>query len=332
MIIQMKDCPLPILWLDTNVVIDMTKYREDVELKDLQRERVSKLIDVIYQKTRAGKLLYVEGDQDEEINSLNNEAHRTQSFLSMGIKFQFRKAIHDEQLYAFMEAYINKEDTVIMDYRDAFYNDPVEELKERNKEILNGLIISVHGEVTEQEIRERTNRKQIILEQFNELRQILVASGVTYEQQLEQEYTGIIQASRVVIDKIRNKVSNGLMITTEDIDQLSIITDLGTMWNQLSDRPEGLIDFLKSECYKEIPHIDIGSKLLAKIITSITPVVSGDSMDVNHISTVLPYSDIVVTDRKMKNRIVQLGIDKKYNTKVLCLNDIDQILSELERL
>lgn len=330
--IKMENCPIPILWLDTNVVIDMTKYRENVELNDLQRDRVSKLIDVIYQKTRSGKLLYVEGDQDEEINSLNSEAHKTQSFLSMGIKFQYRKAIHDEQLYAFMDAYINKQDTVIIDYRDAFYNDPVEEVKDRNSGHLNGLIISVHGEVTEREIRERTNRKQVILEQFNELRQMLVASGVTYEQQLQKEYTGIIQACRAVMDKISDKVRNGLMITTEDIDQLSIITELGAMWGQLSGNAEGLVDFLKSECYKEIPHIDIGCRLLAKIVTSITPVVSGDSMDVNHISTVLPYSDIVVTDRKMKNRIVQLGIDKKYNTKVLCLNDIDEILIELERL
>lgn len=330
--IKMNRCPIPILWLDTNVVIDMTKYRENAELKDLQRDRVSKLVNVIYQKTRSGKLLYVEGDQDEEINSLNKEAHKTQSFLSMGIKLQYRKAIHDEQLLAFMDAYINNQDTVILDYRDAFYSDPVEELKDRNSGYLNGLIISVHGEVTEKEIRERTHRKEMILEQLNELRQTLIDSGVTYEQQLQQEYTGVVQAVRVVIEKMRDKIMKGLTISIEDYDQISIITELERIWGQVTDSREGLIKFLQSDCYKQIPYVDIGSKLLAKIVTSITPVVSGDSMDVDHISTVLPYSDIIVTDRKMKNRIIQLGLDKKYETKVFCLNDIENILREIEKI
>jgi len=330
--IKMERCPIPILWLDTNVVIDMTKYRENVELKDLQRDRVSKLINVIYQKTRSGKLLYVEGDQDEEINSLNNEAHKTQSFLSMGIKLQYRKAIHDEQLYVFMNAYNNKQDTVILDYRDAFYSDPVDELKDRNSSYLNGIIISVHGEVTEKEIRERTHRKEVIIEQLNELRQTLIASGVTYEQQLQQEYTGVVQAIRVGIEKMRDKIMKGLTISIEDYDQISIITELERIWGQVTDSREGLIEFLQSDCYKQIPYVDIGSRLFAKIVTSITPVVSGDLMDVNHISTVLPYTDIIVTDRKMKYRIIQLGIDKKYGTKVFCLNDIDEILNEIEKI
>ncbi|MCR8843432.1 hypothetical protein NQ117_07030 [Paenibacillus sp. SC116] len=330
--IQMKRSSIPILWLDTNVVIDMTKYRENAELKDLQRDRVSKLINVIYQKTRSGKLLYVEGDQDEEINSLNKEAHKTQSFLSMGIKLQYRKAIHDDQLFAFMDAYVNKRDAVILDYRDAFYSDPVEKLKDRNNGYIDGLIISAYSEVTKTEIQERTKRKEVVLGQLNELRQTLLDTGVTYEQQLQTEYAGVIQAIRVVIEKMRDKLMRGLSISTEDYDQISIITELERTWGQVTDSREGLIEFLQSDCYKQIPFVDIASKLFAKIVTSITPVVSGDSMDVEHISTVLPYSDIIVTDRKMKNRIVQLGLDKKYEARVFCLNDIENILSEIEKL
>lgn len=156
--------------------------------------------------------------------------------------------------------------------------------------------------------------------------------NIFYEQQLEKEYTGLIQASRTALWNMKNKIMNKEEITFEDYAQYSIFTDLVSMWDGLSDDPDRLMDFLISSTYKEIPYVDIGSRLLAKIITSASPIESGDSMDVEHVSTVIPYCDFVVTDRKMKNRIIHLGIDKQYNTKVFCLKETDDLIKELEKL
>jgi hypothetical protein len=318
--------------MDTNVVVDITKYKENLSLNDLQRERMAVLNETLYKLTRAGKLLYVEGDQREEINSLIKETHGTQSFLSLGIKFKYRKAIHDNQLYHFMKAYIKEEETVILNYRDSFYRDPIKELDERNKGHLHGLIVSVYSEVSDGEITERMKRKETIREQFESLRQKAIATGITYEQQLEREHTGIIQVCRTVIQNMEQKISNQDEITFEDYAQYAIFTDLISMWDDLGGNSKGLMEFLTSDVYKTIPYEDIKSRLFAKIITGTKAIESGDSMDVEHLSTVIPYCNYVVTDKKMKNRITQLGIDAQYNTKVYCLSETSELISELEKL
>ncbi len=330
--IKFINCPRPILWMDTNVVIDITKYKENFALKDLQLERMANLSDIIYQKTRDGKLLYVEGDQREEINSLIKEAHRAQSFLSFGIKFKHRKSIHDNQLYEFMKAFIEQRDAVVLDYKDAFYQDPLKELEKRKNGYGNGLIVSVYSETNAEEIDERMKRKEAIRKQFETLRQTVIAKGISYEQQLEQEYRGIIQTCRTAIYNMQNKLSNQQEITFDDYAKHALFTDLIAMWDGLGGSPVELMSFLESDVYKEIPYVDIGSKILAKIITGTKAIESGDSMDVEHLSTVIPYSNYVVTDKKMKNRISQLGLDKQYKTKVFCLSETDEILSELNSL
>lgn len=150
--IHLQGCPIPIIWLDTSVIIDLTKYRAKVELNILQQERMARLDELLYRKTREGKLLYVEGDQIEEINSLIKESHATQSFLSMGVRLRYRKGIQDNQLYKFMKAYANGQDSIVLKYQDAFHEDPIKELEEREKGHLRGLILSVRSEVDDEEL------------------------------------------------------------------------------------------------------------------------------------------------------------------------------------
>ncbi|NHN28548.1 hypothetical protein [Paenibacillus agricola] len=331
--ITINKCPIPIIWMDTNVIIDITKYRQGIPLKGVQMERIPKLNDVIYQKTREHKLIYAEGDQREEINSLIKEAHSAQSFLSIGTKFKYRKMIHERQLFDSMKSYINKENHVELNYKDAFRRDPITQLEEKRNGYLKGLIISVHIDTSQNELIERERLKEHIVEEFEAIRQRAIKSGTTYDEQLDREHSGLLQACHTALANFNDKIQNGLIPTKEEFDQLAIFTSLNDMWEGLNVRGFGSVfDFLCSDDFKLIPYEDIQSRLYAKIMTSIKPIESGDSMDIQHLSTVIPYCNYVITDKKMKNRIIELGIDKKYNTKVYCLSDIDEILGTLEQL
>jgi len=55
-------------------------------------------------------------------------------------------------------------------------------------------------------------------------------------------------------------------------------------------------------------------------------------MDIDQISSILPYCNFVFTDRKMKNLISKFGFDEKYKTKVYCMKDFNSIINDLNKL
>ena len=65
--------------------------------------------------------------------------------------------------------------------------------------------------------------------------------------------------------------------------------------------------------------------LVAKILTGQKRIEASDVMDVEHLSLMLPYADVMVVDRAMKGIVRQLKLDRAYGTKVLYLGDRDQI-------
>jgi hypothetical protein len=52
-------------------------------------------------------------------------------------------------------------------------------------------------------------------------------------------------------------------------------------------------------------------------------------MDVKHLSLAIPMAHFVLTDRKMANRIAELGIDKEWNAAVFSESTIDGLFAEL---
>lgn len=324
---------IPIIWLDTSVIIRLTKLKYGEKISEIDQERYSILFDVILEKVRGGKLICPEGDQDEEIEMgqrLVKECHDIHSTLSLGIRFLHRGAIEDEQFYNTMKAYIDNPPEVTISYRQAFYRDPVEKLKN-----LGRVYVAVHLETPEVEVLKKKTSKSETIEKIEQLRQEKISKGITFEQQLIDEYTGRLQAGIYALRNWIDKTYSGIFPTIEETYQAQILIRPLAEWGRLQGKPEGvegLVRFLFSETYKGIPIIEISTKLWAKLTTSPTPIQSGDSMDVLQLSAVIPYCDYVITDKKMKNRIVDLGIDKKYNTKIFCMKDFENLMDELESL
>lgn len=106
-------------------------------------------------------------------------------------------------------------------------------------------------------------------------------------------------------------------------------------WHRLTGKFadwEGLGGFFTSEDFYQLPIERISSQLHAKLVTDDRPIEPGDSMDVKHLSMAIPISHFVLTDRKMANRISDLGIPREWNCKVFSESTIDGLFGELERL
>jgi hypothetical protein len=81
---------------------------------------------------------------------------------------------------------------------------------------------------------------------------------------------------------------------------------------------EKIKSFATSDNFKSIPLVDIGSKLWARILTAHgnRKVQSGDSTDVEIISSYLPYVDVMAIDDFMANNVKALNLDKDYETTI----------------
>lgn len=86
-------------------------------------------------------------------------------------------------------------------------------------------------------------------------------------------------------------------------------------------------EFLRSEQMAQTPFIDIHSSLVAGMITDTSgrKVQGSDLEDVLAISTVLPYCDILATDRYMKHLVCTLRLDDQYKAKVFSAAQLDAV-------
>jgi len=52
---------------------------------------------------------------------------------------------------------------------------------------------------------------------------------------------------------------------------------------------------------------------------------SGDMMDIHHVSTLMPYCDLFITDKAVSAFLKRKGLDRLYGTKVCYIGDTEDI-------
>lgn len=327
--IKINKCPIPIIWLDTSIIIKMAMWKLNYSLNQIDKKRVSELYHLIYNLVRKEKLICPFGDQKEEIWYEEKTCREVATYLSLGIKFKHRGGIQDFQTQRFMKAFIDNINEVELPYEDAFYKNPIQKIKKKSPYII---MTNVGRYESIDEIKRKQNEIQKLLEK---LRINVKKRNESFEERLNLEYRGCLDGILQLGINFCNKINNRIQPTLEDFMGAQFLGLPLAWWKRYGGNPpglEGVIKFYLSETFKEIPIIEIKCKLYAKILTKNSPIESGDPMDVEMLSAVIPYTDIVITDKKMKNQVISLGLDKKYNTQVLALNDYNILIDFLEKL
>ncbi len=67
-------------------------------------------------------------------------------------------------------------------------------------------------------------------------------------------------------------------------------------------------------------------------MTDKQPIRSGDVKDVEHISSMLPFVDMLITDKQRKVQLQKLKFNEEYQTKICCIWDSDEIESFFDSL
>ncbi|MBN1384170.1 MAG: hypothetical protein JW983_04720 [Elusimicrobia bacterium] len=323
--VKITKSEIPIIWIDTSIINHMTMWKFKLNKLDGDlEEKISKLYNAIYTNTRKGKLICPLAEQDEEIWVERDKWFDVIRKLSLSIKTKAPLDIEHNQLKYFMKAYVNGDTTVTLKYTDAFYSDPVHELKDILK---SPVFIDIKRNIPFGKEYQK-NLKKSIYQAMEEQRKKNVEANVTFDQQIREEYIGELQALFI----LQRQFMSGQF--KDDNDQLNAtcgainLNEQLVLWESLTGKAmdyKGLIGFYKSVHHKSMPFSNISCNLYACIMTAKQPIRSGDVMDIKHASTFLPFSNMYITDRAISAFLKKRGFDKLYNTTVCYLGDTSVI-------
>lgn len=332
--VNIEKSPTPLLWIDTSILIKMAKSSLGEKISEQEKQQVQYLYDAIIKKTKDKKLICPEADQQEEIElgeRLEKECREIQAKLSLGIEFIHRQGIEDLLISKFMKAYIDKDKEVNLTYKELFHGNPIEKLDEA---LGRQFIIDVHIPLSKEMLEKRKKIKRELPIKWETLRQEKIKAGNTFEQEKEMEFRAYLTAFL----KLKRKYISGLLRGEFNVDDFlgaAGFMHYEKIWDSYKGEPrglEGLALFFLSDYFKQIPTINIGCSLRARLATSPNPIKSGDYLDIGQISTVLPFFTFIITDRAMKNHIQSLGFHKVYNTGVLSMRDFVEVKKFIESL
>lgn len=313
----------------------MAKIRAGKKLDASLKERVQYIYNSIRKARHNKKLICPRGEQEREYEIGRNdkkECRCVQNDLAMGIRMKSGFSVEEDYMKLFMKAYINSESELNISYKDLFYSNPVEEL---DRIVNNGHAVIVDFPPKEEIIAKQKQSWQESWERLEATRKRYIEDKITFEQALELEYRGTYDAYEENRRRFNLKYKNKEMMVGEEYSGMADFSGYLKTWEKYNGKPpriEGLLKFFLSEYQMQIPKIEIHSSLFAKILTSESEIKSGDSMDLQQLSVVLPFFDSVITDNKMKLNIESLDYHKKYKTRVLALKHFDEIRRYFESL
>lgn len=331
--VNLEKPAIPTLWIDTSVVIKLTKVEKGEGLQYIEVQRCNRLRELVRRLVREGMLLCPESDQEEEYvaQRLDDDVHRMFASLSLGISMTHRMGIHDSHVFHGMKAYASTSTSIDLPSSSYFHGDPVRKLEEVRRE---RFIVSLGLNRNSEMLQRRANAKAEVGRKWEQLRLELVAKGQTFERQLELEQRGYWDG---MVEIVRTFYSN---IAAGRHDFWGFMAATGpllyrTYWRELGGKPpdwEGVNKFFCSPYFSELPLPYVSCRLNANLLTGNEPIAPGDPMDVELLSVALPVAHYVLADRRMELRIKQLGLDQKCNTTVYSMSTIDGLFSELENI
>jgi hypothetical protein len=161
-----------------------------------------------FKLVRAGKLLCLESDQEEEYAAqrLDDDVHGMFARLSLGISLTHRQEILDDHIFRGMRSFVEDSDTILLPSSSYFHGDPVKQLEAARRE---RFIVTVGPFKGSEILRRRAESKEEVSRHGRSFVSRLVATGQTYEKQLELEVRDYWDTLVEIVRKFDNNMLSG---------------------------------------------------------------------------------------------------------------------------
>jgi hypothetical protein len=313
---------VPVLWLDTFAI---TQIAYAIFQKEQGQKYNKKLFEQFTQLVHlrvAKKIIIFESDQLLEIavrEELVKLSKRVLSQLSGGLIVHSWE-VREKQLMLALNAFAKTSTTETINWSDIYSDDP---LKDRG--ILGFLIRCDFG------INLRLNQKRkmdaAIYSNWKNIRN-KYSNSSNKSNFLKQYKLEKSSGSRLAQDTI-SKVNEGIFTKHHPL-YFNLIDGPGSYLDALIPNvtsPESImIDFYKSSYFIDLPMKDISSILFAERLCGSEDIKKSDQTDIENISAFLPYVNYMIIDKAMADKVIKHKLDKKYNAKIIRLNDLDEVI------
>lgn len=320
---------IPVLWLDTFVITQIATAIFNKNNQEPYDEGLLKAYNDLLELRRTNRIIIFESCQMTEIavrKELVKLSGKILTLLSGGIKISCFD-VRDKQISQAIEASINGLNEYSLSWKDIYREDPL-----KDKSIF-GILIRCDLAL---ENRTKCSRKtvDIIYDHWNNIRNEHIIGGEkrNFEKQFELERTGASRLSRDALNAVRNMTEDApkyYMIYQESIAKFARI--VGALRQSVEDPEQYVVDFYNTDYYFDLPFVDIQSKLFAERLCGNESFKKSDQNDIDNISCFLPYVNYMLPDKAMGDKIEKHKIDKKYNTKIIRIGDLNSIIKQIKK-
>ena len=321
---------LPIIWLDTSVLFKMSRVIRGTNEPDAGR--VIPIREKILALVSANKLLCPEANQDAENFGSPAQFSRAFIHISRGVRTCRPSEVKLRQEICAMRAYLSKSDNVDITVDTLFDGDPITQLNAANS---SPFLIDIEVQKNEDLIAKLRHARLEIYQLLEELRVRNRSLNVSFSEQLEREIKGdVSERLRQVLD-IFCKFNAGQDFNLDQWSGCQPLLSLAKAWELSAGAdagPKAFGEFLNSDHCREVPSNLISSHLMAKLMTGSRKIKHGDAMDISHISTFLPYADLMIVDAAMKHLVEELNLASRYGVACFSLSDSAKIIDWLDGL
>ncbi len=332
-------CPLPVIFLDTNIISNIAKWKMGKELDQVSLQRVKILYECLCQLIKEKKAICPEVTilQDEyRLDSRIDEAcEEIVIALSKGISFRHPRGVEDFQIQLAMKAYMQKAYPV--NYSKEWFLmyrcDPIKQLLDNTP-----FIFRFNWTKTLESNEQIRERKEHLKDKLVKIKKADTNRTPSFEEKLEEEYSGYIRGVlRLGLKPLEKYLKREDTSFEDTMGSLSLGIPL-VYWERLGGKPDGikgLIKFYHSEYLRSVPRVKITAELwagFAVYLKNARPKQS-DANDIRMIATVLPYTDLLVLDTTMTDLVRdRLHLHEKYNAKIYKLSEFDRLTAELHHI
>lgn len=193
--VVIEKSPIPVLWLDTSIVFDITLLRMGKRLDGARCRRAKFLHNSICNSVQSGRLICPMANQDEEVWVERSECLKTLQELSLGIRASSIYKVNKGIFKIFAKAFIEDSKEITLSYLDVFSKDPAVELGE----ILNNHMRVVINPPFIGDVKEHVERKASVVDALNKIREENVANKISFEKQKEAEFMAEYEVIKIAI-------------------------------------------------------------------------------------------------------------------------------------
>ncbi len=327
-----------IVYLDVNYLSNMAKARLGHVLEEYDCQFWDSLFNEVQEAVLADKVacpgLEFQLDEADFDSRIEPAVWEILCELSLGLKFNPWETIRQLQIEDATFEFMGKKIPEREPWAVAFKSDPQEAVARRMQNLGR---IRVHlapsGEIVQHDRqvkkKGRDARKDLLR----------LPADASFHKELLTQKLGLVSH---ILGSDNIRINKKLWQSNDTMDKLrglSNIRKLKEFWSRLEQiciTNAKLGDFLSSDELLNTAYVDIFSSISTAIFKhyKARPPKGSDSYDIGTLATVLPYCDVITTDKFMKNVLVgeQLRFDKKYKCKVFSCSKTDrQAFRELIR-